>query len=150
VDFTRKNPKSSPDFVFGTHKAFDGSGRDAKTVVKTIIALGRELNMRVTVEGVETAKQAAFLDKADGDQAQGCFFGRPVPAAEVGAQILANFQKTPQRRRPQQPQRRNCASSSHRQNDSAAETRSGSLSIGGGASRSACGCRLNRSMQHRR
>jgi diguanylate cyclase (GGDEF)-like protein len=74
-------------------QAFDGSGRDAKTVVKTIIALGRELNMRVTVEGVETAKQAAFLDKADGDQAQGYFFGRPVPATEVGAQILANFQK---------------------------------------------------------
>ena len=72
---------------------FDGSGRDAKTVVKTIIALGRELNMRVTVEGVETAAQAAFLDTADGDQAQGFFFGRPVPASEVPAQILANFQK---------------------------------------------------------
>ncbi len=66
-------------------QGFDGSGRDAKTVVKTIIALGRELNMRVTVEGVETATQAAFLDKVDGDQAQGFFFGRPVPASELGA-----------------------------------------------------------------
>ena len=75
-------------------QGFDGSGRDAKTVVKTIIALGRELNMRVTVEGVETAAQAAFLDKADGDQAQGFFFGRPVPASEVSANILADFQKT--------------------------------------------------------
>jgi diguanylate cyclase (GGDEF)-like protein/PAS domain S-box-containing protein len=73
---------------------FDGSGRDAETVVKTIIALGRELNMRVTVEGVETAQQATFLDAADGDQAQGFFFGRPVPAAEVGASILADFQKS--------------------------------------------------------
>ena len=73
-------------------QGFDGSGRDAETVVKTIIALGRELNMRVTVEGVETAKQAAFLDKADGDQAQGFFFGRPVPASEVAASILADFQ----------------------------------------------------------
>jgi len=75
-------------------QGFDGSGRDVKTVVKTIIALGRELNMRVTVEGVETATQAAFLDKADGDQAQGFFFGRPVPAAEVSANILADFRKT--------------------------------------------------------
>jgi EAL domain-containing protein (putative c-di-GMP-specific phosphodiesterase class I) len=73
---------------------FDGSGRDARTVVKTIIALGRELNMRVTVEGVETAAQAAFLNTVDGDQAQGFFFGRPVPASEVGATILADFQKT--------------------------------------------------------
>jgi diguanylate cyclase (GGDEF)-like protein len=74
-------------------QGFEGSSRDAKTVVKTIIALGRELNMRVTVEGVETATQAAFLDEADGDQAQGYFFGRPVPATEVGAQVLADFQK---------------------------------------------------------
>ena len=51
--------------------------------------------MRVTVEGVETAKQAAFLEKADGDQAQGFFFGRPVPASEVAASILADFQKEP-------------------------------------------------------
>ena len=75
-------------------QGFDGSGRDAQTVVKTIIALGRELDMRVTVEGVETATQAAFLDKVDGDQAQGFFFGRPVPAAEVGAGILTEFWKT--------------------------------------------------------
>jgi len=72
----------------------EGSGRDARTIVKTIIALGRELNMRVTVEGVETAAQAAFLDKADGDQVQGFFFGRPVPGSEVSAYILADFQKT--------------------------------------------------------
>jgi diguanylate cyclase (GGDEF)-like protein len=75
-------------------QGFGGSDRDAETVVKTIIALGRELKMRVTVEGVETAKQAAFLDQADGDQAQGFFFGRPIPASEVGASILADFQKS--------------------------------------------------------
>jgi diguanylate cyclase (GGDEF)-like protein len=74
-------------------QAFEGSRRDAKTVVKTIIALGRELNMRVTVEGVETATQVAFLDKADGDQVQGYFFGGPVPASEVSANILADFRK---------------------------------------------------------
>jgi EAL domain-containing protein (putative c-di-GMP-specific phosphodiesterase class I) len=72
---------------------FDGSGPDA-TIVKTIIALGHELNTRVTVEGVETAVQAAFLDTVDGDQAQGFFFGRPVPASEVAAIILASYQKT--------------------------------------------------------
>jgi diguanylate cyclase (GGDEF)-like protein len=74
-------------------QSVDGSCRDAETVVKAIIALGRELNMRVTAEGVETAKQAAFLDKVDGDQAQGFFFGRPVPASEVGVTILADWKK---------------------------------------------------------
>jgi EAL domain-containing protein (putative c-di-GMP-specific phosphodiesterase class I) len=72
-------------------QGFEGSNRDANAVVKTIIALGRELNMRVTVEGVETAAQAAFLDKIDGDQGQGYFFGRPVPSSEVGAHILEDF-----------------------------------------------------------
>jgi EAL domain-containing protein (putative c-di-GMP-specific phosphodiesterase class I) len=75
-------------------QGFDAKGRDAETVVKTIIALGRELNMRVTVEGVETAKQAAFLDGADADQVQGFFFGRPVSASEIGTIILKDFQKS--------------------------------------------------------
>jgi len=74
-------------------QGLDGTGRDAETVVRTIIALGRELNMRVTVEGVETAKQVAFLDDSDGDQVQGFFFGRPIPAAQISASILADYRK---------------------------------------------------------
>jgi EAL domain-containing protein (putative c-di-GMP-specific phosphodiesterase class I) len=72
-------------------QGLDGPHRQVGAVVKAIIALGRELHMRVTVEGVETASQAAFLDTADGDQVQGFFFGRPVPASELGASILAGF-----------------------------------------------------------
>jgi len=49
--------------------------------------------MRVTVEGVETAKQVAFLDGVDADQVQGYFFGRPVPGSEISAGILKDFQK---------------------------------------------------------
>jgi len=75
-------------------QGFESSGRDVETVVKTIIALGRELNMRVTVEGVETPIQADFLNNADADQVQGFFFGRPVPASEVSADILADFQRS--------------------------------------------------------
>jgi EAL domain-containing protein (putative c-di-GMP-specific phosphodiesterase class I) len=74
-------------------QGLDGSHCQVGTVVKAIIALGRELRMRVTVEGVETANQAAFLDAADGDQVQGFFFGRPIPASELSASILADFEK---------------------------------------------------------
>ena len=93
-------------------QGFDGSDRDAETVVKTIITLGRELHIHVTIEGVETAKQAAFLDSANGEQAQGFYFGRPVPASELAASILADFQKA----RPTpfaQPDRPIRTSSSH-------------------------------------
>jgi len=74
-------------------QGFDSSSRDVETVVKSIIALGRELNMRVTVEGVETAQQAAFLDGADADLVQGFFFGRPVSASEITVGLLKNLQK---------------------------------------------------------
>jgi EAL domain-containing protein (putative c-di-GMP-specific phosphodiesterase class I) len=74
-------------------QGFDASGRNAGTVVKAMIALGRELDMRVTVEGVETAEQAAFLDGANADQVQGFFFGHPVSASDVSAIILKDFQK---------------------------------------------------------
>jgi diguanylate cyclase (GGDEF)-like protein len=73
---------------------FDKSGRDVETVVKSIIALGRELRMRVTVEGVETLKQADFLTGADADQVQGFYFGRPIPASELGATVLADLRKS--------------------------------------------------------
>jgi diguanylate cyclase (GGDEF)-like protein/PAS domain S-box-containing protein len=75
-------------------QGFDDSSRHARTVVKTIVALGRELNMRVTVEGVETAAQAAFLEKINGDQVQGFYFSRPIPASDIAASILADFQRT--------------------------------------------------------
>ena len=72
-------------------QSFGGPSREAETVVKTIIALGRELEMRVTVEGVETAGQVEFLDRANADQVQGYFFGRPLPAADIAATILTDF-----------------------------------------------------------
>ena len=75
-------------------ESFEKSGRDVETVVRTIIALGREMHMRVTVEGVETSQQVDFLYDADADQVQGFYFGKPIPSAEVSADILNAFRKT--------------------------------------------------------
>jgi diguanylate cyclase (GGDEF)-like protein len=74
-------------------EGFGTSGHDVETVVKSIIALGRELNMRVTVEGVETSDQVDFLYGAHADQVQGFFFGRPVPASKVSTDILNRLRK---------------------------------------------------------
>ncbi len=78
----------------------DRSGRDAETVVKSIVALGRELKMRVTVEGVETARQVAFLEGIPGDQVQGFFFGHPIPASEITTKLLAAPQPPGSMRKP--------------------------------------------------
>jgi diguanylate cyclase (GGDEF)-like protein len=58
------------------------------SIVASIIALGRELGLTVTAEGVETEAQAAFLKGLDCDEVQGFLMARPVPAPEV-AQLLA-------------------------------------------------------------
>src|SRR5450631_1460324 len=74
-------------------QGFDASGQDARAVVKTIIALGRELDMLVTVEGVETEQQSVFLSGTDADLVQGFFFSKPIPGAEIAAGLITNFQK---------------------------------------------------------
>jgi EAL domain-containing protein (putative c-di-GMP-specific phosphodiesterase class I) len=76
-------------------QGLDNSGRDAGTIVKTIIALGRELHMRVTVEGVESTEQTVFLERAHADLVQGYHFGRPIPATELAAFVLKAAQRQP-------------------------------------------------------
>ena len=51
-------------------------------VVSAIIGMARNLQLRVVAEGVETAKELAFLKNRECDEAQGYYFSRPVPATE--------------------------------------------------------------------
>jgi diguanylate cyclase (GGDEF)-like protein/PAS domain S-box-containing protein len=53
-----------------------------KTIVPAVIGMGRNLDMRVVAEGVETQEQLAFLKAHHCDEAQGYYFSRPVPASE--------------------------------------------------------------------
>jgi EAL domain-containing protein (putative c-di-GMP-specific phosphodiesterase class I) len=64
---------------------------NAEKIVRTIIDLGRSLDVTVTVEGVEDKKQAEFVTLAGCDQIQGYFFGRPMPAAEMAACIAKHL-----------------------------------------------------------
>ena len=77
---------------------FDTADKNVKTIVKTIVGLGRSLHMRVTAEGVENYRQVEFVREVECDQVQGFYFGRPTSAAELAAQILADFQGTFQKR----------------------------------------------------
>jgi EAL domain-containing protein (putative c-di-GMP-specific phosphodiesterase class I) len=54
-------------------------GRDG-AVAGAIIALGRELGLRVLAEGVETPEQSAFLLRRGCPLQQGYLFSRPVTA----------------------------------------------------------------------
>ncbi|OIQ65409.1 cyclic di-GMP phosphodiesterase Gmr [mine drainage metagenome] len=94
LSYLRKFPFDKIKIDRSFMQNFGKSERDVETVVRTIIALGRQLNMRVTVEGVETADQVDFLYNADADQVQGFFFGHPEPAPGIGGDILKKYSKT--------------------------------------------------------
>jgi diguanylate cyclase (GGDEF)-like protein len=66
---------------------------NAETIVKTIIDLGRSLHMAVTVEGVENDRQARFVEAAGGDQIQGYYFSKPMPASELAPYILSGLRE---------------------------------------------------------
>lgn len=64
---------------------------NVRDILRAIIGLARSLSLPVTAEGVETSEQAEYLRSLDCTEAQGYFFGRPVPVTEVAAIIMRNF-----------------------------------------------------------
>ena len=59
-------------------------GRDG-AIVRSIIALGREFDLQVVAEGVETAPQATFLVQHGCTSQQGYLFARPMPVQHFDA-----------------------------------------------------------------
>jgi EAL domain-containing protein (putative c-di-GMP-specific phosphodiesterase class I) len=56
------------------------TNEDKKTIVSTMVSLGRDLKLRVIAEGVETEEQARLLRSLQCDEIQGFLIGRPMPA----------------------------------------------------------------------
>jgi len=59
------------------------------TLVRSIISLAKELRLDVVAEGVESQSQADTLIRLGCHRAQGYFFGRPMPAAELMSRFAA-------------------------------------------------------------
>jgi len=56
-----------------------------KAIIQTVLNLGDILNLSVIAEGVETAEEAAFLDRLGIQYAQGYYFARPMSYPEASA-----------------------------------------------------------------
>jgi diguanylate cyclase (GGDEF)-like protein/PAS domain S-box-containing protein len=62
-----------------------GVNPEDAAIVRTIVALGKSLNLLVVAEGVETEEQAAFLAGLGCDMAQGYLYAKPMPPSELDA-----------------------------------------------------------------
>jgi diguanylate cyclase (GGDEF)-like protein len=62
-----------------------GKNENVSDIIRTIVALGRALDLRVTAEGVETEAQAAVLRAMRCDLVQGYLYGKPVAQPDVPA-----------------------------------------------------------------
>jgi diguanylate cyclase (GGDEF)-like protein/PAS domain S-box-containing protein len=62
-------------------------------VVTAVLTLARSLGLTAIAEGVETADQVARLRELDCDEAQGFYFARPQPAAQIEQVLVAGTRK---------------------------------------------------------
>lgn len=67
-------------------------------IVRSVVALGRELGFEVLAEGVETEEQLALLREIGCAQAQGFLLGRPMKATEMRTLLRTSANKTTKKR----------------------------------------------------
>ncbi len=59
-----------------------GEAEDDRSIVRGIVTLAQALRIRTIAEGVESSEQLEAIRSLGCDEAQGYYFGRPVPAEE--------------------------------------------------------------------
>ena len=62
----------------------------SKNIMRSVIGLGKSLNLHIVSEGVETKEQVDFLVECGCHQAQGFYFSRPIPQNEFEKLIFDN------------------------------------------------------------
>lgn len=65
---------------------------DAATICAAIIALARELRIKVVAEGVENTEQLEFLRHHHCDQAQGFLISKPLPPEDLELLLRSGFE----------------------------------------------------------
>ena len=68
-----------------------------RQVIRSVIAMCRDLKIQVVTEGIETAEQVDFITKCSCQTAQGFYYSQPVPVGEF--EVFAEKHKENIRRR---------------------------------------------------
>jgi len=64
-------------------------------IVRTVVALGQSLDLRVIAEGVETEEQRMALIELGCNAFQGYLFSRPLSRTDIDSRLSSGFQYTP-------------------------------------------------------
>jgi len=65
------------------------------SIINTIVAMARGLNLNVIAEGVETQQQLEYLQEIECSEAQGFLFGKPLPADVITQLLIQEPYATP-------------------------------------------------------
>lgn len=63
----------------------------AAMIVRSVLGLGKSLDIPVLAEGVETAQQLEFLHSAKCEEVQGFYFGRPASAHQIRKLLVCGY-----------------------------------------------------------
>ncbi|MBF0098609.1 MAG: EAL domain-containing protein [Magnetococcales bacterium] len=59
-----------------------GEDQDSAAIVQAIIALAKQLNLKIVAEGVESRQQVQFLAQLGCDEIQGYYYGKPMSSED--------------------------------------------------------------------
>ena len=68
-----------------------GIKRDDEAIILAVIALCKNLKLKVVAEGVETRRQLEFLKRYQCDEVQGYFFSKPLNEADCTRLLKENY-----------------------------------------------------------
>ncbi|MBF0434673.1 MAG: EAL domain-containing protein [Magnetococcales bacterium] len=64
---------------------------EARTIVSTILSLGKQMGLQVVAEGVEHEEEVLFLREKGCDEIQGYFYSKPIPSEECDLFLAKHF-----------------------------------------------------------
>ena len=59
-----------------------GDGQKERSIIETVVHLGKKLQMKTVSEGIERQEQIDFLRQVECDLVQGYYYSRPLPVEE--------------------------------------------------------------------
>jgi EAL domain-containing protein (putative c-di-GMP-specific phosphodiesterase class I) len=65
--------------------------KQAAMIVRSVLGLGKSLDIPVLAEGVETPQQLEFLHSMECEEVQGYYFGRPASAAQIRHLTISGY-----------------------------------------------------------